>query len=45
MNSAVTLVDFDRLLNGLDHECDAFKQHIAAESQTENQGEGESCDS
>lgn len=78
MNSAVTLVDFDRLLNGLDHiysefsrafgalepceqreimrligkfshalgdECDAFKQHIAAESQAENQGEGESCDS
>lgn len=70
MDSAVTLVDFDRLLNGLDHtfgalepceqreimrlvgkfsqvlgeECDAFKQHIAAESQAENQGEGESCD-
>lgn len=22
----------------------AFKQHIAAESQAENQGEGESCD-
>ena len=28
----------------LDDECDAFKQHIAAESQAENQGEGESCD-
>ena len=108
MNSAVTLVDFDRLLNGLDHiysefaegsrknkvvslteegrrfaeryalpalkaeqrafgalepceqreimrligkfsqvlgdECETFKQNIAAESQAENQGEGESCD-
>lgn len=29
----------------LDEECEAFKQHIAAESQAENQGEGESCDS
>lgn len=29
----------------LGDECDAFKQHIAAESQAENQGEGESCDS
>lgn len=28
----------------LGDECDAFKQHIAAESQAENQGEGESCD-
>lgn len=28
----------------LSDECDAFKQHIAAESQAENQGEGESCD-
>ena len=28
----------------LGEECDAFKQHIAAESQAENQGEGESCD-
>lgn len=78
MDCAVTSVDFDRMLNGLDRiysefarafgalepweqceimrligkfshalgdECDAFKQHIAAESQAENQGEGESCDS
>lgn len=29
----------------LGEECDAFKQRIAAESQAENQGEGESCDS
>lgn len=29
----------------LGDECDALKQHIAAESQAENQGEGESCDS
>lgn len=29
----------------LGDECDAFKQHIAVESQAENQGEGESCDS
>lgn len=28
----------------LGEECEAFKQHIAAESQAENQGEGESCD-
>lgn len=28
----------------LGDECDAFKQHIAAESQAENQSEGESCD-
>lgn len=33
---------FSRVLGD---ECDAFKQHIAAESQAENQGEGESCDS
>lgn len=32
---------FSRVLGD---ECDAFKQHIAAESQAENQGEGESCD-
>ena len=31
--------------HALGDECDAFKQHIAAESQAENQGEGESCDS
>ena len=31
--------------HALSDECDAFKQHIAAESQAENQGEGESCDS
>lgn len=31
--------------HALGNECDAFKQHIAAESQAENQGEGESCDS
>ena len=30
--------------HALGDECDAFKQHIAAESQAENQGEGESCD-
>ena len=38
-----------RLIGKFSHafgdECDAFKQHIAAESQAENQGEGESCDS
>lgn len=38
-----------RLIGNFSHalgdECDAFKQHIAAESQAENQGEGESCDS
>ena len=28
----------------LGEECEAFKQHIVAESQAENQGEGESCD-
>lgn len=31
--------------HALGDECDDFKQHIAAESQAENQGEGESCDS
>lgn len=31
--------------HALGEECDAFKQHIAAESQAENQGEGETCDS
>lgn len=31
--------------HALGDECDAFKEHIAAESQAENQGEGESCDS
>lgn len=31
--------------HALGDECDTFKQHIAAESQAENQGEGESCDS
>lgn len=31
--------------HALGDERDAFKQHIAAESQAENQGEGESCDS
>lgn len=31
--------------HALGDECDAFKQRIAAESQAENQGEGESCDS
>lgn len=30
--------------HALGDECGAFKQHIAAESQAENQGEGESCD-
>lgn len=56
MNSAVTLVDFDRLLNGLDHiysefsracglsDCETFKQQVAAASQTQDQCEGESCD-
>lgn len=29
----------------LGDECEAFKQHIAAESQAENRCEGESCDS
>ena len=29
----------------LGEECEAFKQHIAVESQAVNQGEGESCDS
>ena len=28
----------------LGEECETFKQHIAAESQAENQDEGESCD-
>lgn len=41
MNSAVTLVDFDRLLN---EECETFKQQVAAASQTQDQCEGESCD-
>lgn len=38
-----------RLIGKFSHapgdECNAFKQHIAAESQAENQGEGGSCDS
>lgn len=78
MDCAVTSVDFDRMLNGLDRiysefarafgalepweqreimrlvgkfshvlneECEAFKQQMAAESQVENQEEGETCDS
>lgn len=28
----------------LGEECETFKRHIAAESQAENQGEGESCE-
>ena len=29
----------------LNEECEAFKQQMAAESQAENQEEGETCDS
>lgn len=54
MNSAVTLVDFDRLLNGLDHIYSEFSRAcglsdcaywMAAENETDDKGEGDACDS
>lgn len=36
---------FGKFSHALSDECEAFKQHIATEKQTEDQREGESCDS